>query len=125
MRQAAVEALHKARQGGGATLIEALTYRLADHTTADDASRYRDDEEVARHWKEEPIARLRIHLTDAHAWSRDEEHALITSCAAEVEQAAEAYLGELPEAPEVMFDYLYDGLPEALVTQRDSMLLRS
>ncbi len=116
------DALEKARSGGGATLIEALTYRLSDHTTADDASRYRDDDEVAKHWKEEPIARLRGHLTAAHAWTKAEEEALIETCAAEVERATVAYLAEPPEPPEAMFDHLYAELPDALVSQRAAAL---
>ena len=39
------------------------TYRLGDHTTADNASRYRPDEEVSAAWKEDPIARLRTYLS--------------------------------------------------------------
>ena len=101
-------ALERARAGGGATLIEAQTYRLSDHTTADDASRYRDDTEVSRHWDEEPIARLRRFLTQQFAWNRDDEQTLIDRCAAEVEQASEDYLAEpLPPADSV-FDYLYE-----------------
>ena len=112
------DALHKARTGGGPTLVEALTYRLADHTTVDDASRYRDDAEVARQWKLEPIARLRAHLTALHGWTRDEEQALIAGCAAEVEQASAAYLAQPPQPPEAMFDSLYAVLPPALAAQR-------
>ncbi len=122
VRQTVGEALDKARSGGGATLIEALTYRLADHTTADDASRYRDDEEVAKHWKEEPIARLRRHLTATHAWSKAEEEALIEACAAQIEEAAVAYLAEPLQAPEGMFDHLYAELPSALTAQRNAAL---
>src|SRR6266545_3151930 len=59
---AAEEAIANARAGGGARLIEAVTYRLSDHTTADDAARYRPPEEVQARWKEEPIARLRAYL---------------------------------------------------------------
>jgi len=44
------EALQRARKGEGATVIEALTYRLCDHTTADDAGRCRNDDEVGQHW---------------------------------------------------------------------------
>src|SRR5512145_104033 len=62
MRAAADAALAAARSGGGPRLIEAVTYRLGDHTTADDASRYRPPEEVQARWKEEPIARLRAYL---------------------------------------------------------------
>ncbi|MDH3419071.1 MAG: pyruvate dehydrogenase (acetyl-transferring) E1 component subunit alpha [Gammaproteobacteria bacterium] len=122
VRQVIGEALDKARSGGSATLIEALTYRLADHTTADDASRYRDDDEVAKHWKQEPVARLRSHLTTAHSWSKAEEEALIEACAAQVEQATDAYLAEPPEPPEAMFDHLYAELPSALAAQRDAAL---
>ena len=68
---------HEARAGGGPSLIEALTYRLGDHTTADDASRYRDDTEVGARWKEEPIARLRHHLVARHAWGKREEEEVL------------------------------------------------
>lgn len=115
-------ALAKARAGGGPTLVEAVTYRLADHTTADDASRYRDDAEVARHWKAEPIARLRAHLTAVHGWSRDEEQALITACADEVERASDAYLATPPQPPSEVFDWLYAELPPALAAQRARLL---
>ncbi len=122
VRDAAATALAKARAGGGATLIEALTYRLGDHTTADDASRYRDDAEVGRHWKQEPVARLRNYLTAAHGWSKDEEQALLESCAAEVEQSVDAYLAKPLEPPEAMFDHLYATLPTALAKQRAALL---
>src|SRR5205809_7851396 len=59
VRAAAAEAIAAARSGEGPRFIEALTYRLGDHTTADDAARYRPPQEVQTHWKEEPIARLR------------------------------------------------------------------
>jgi pyruvate dehydrogenase E1 component alpha subunit len=121
VRDVVADALEKARSGGGATLVEALTYRLADHTTVDDASRYRDDEEVARHWREEPFARLRKYLASTHAWSSEDEQRLIESCRAEIESAAEAYLAEAPQAPVAMFDYLHAELPDALKSQRDEL----
>lgn len=55
-------ALDRARSGDGPTLVEAVTYRMGAHTTADDPTRYRDADEVA-HWaRRDPIARLRTHL---------------------------------------------------------------
>jgi pyruvate dehydrogenase E1 component alpha subunit len=60
MRAASDEAIAAARSGTGPRFIEAMTYRLGDHTTADDAARYRPPEEVQARWKEEPIARLRV-----------------------------------------------------------------
>jgi pyruvate dehydrogenase E1 component alpha subunit len=111
-------ALERARSGGGATLIEALTYRLGDHTTVDDASRYRDDAEVSRHWEGEPIARLRAYLTAAGAWGRDDEERLLGDCAREVDAAAEEYLAIPPQPPEAMFDHLFAELPAELAAQR-------
>jgi len=121
VHQAAERALGQARQGAGATLIEALTYRLGDHTTVDDASRYRDDAEVTRRWKEEPILRLRQFLVQQHGWTKDDEQALLAACTDEVEQAAASYLAE-PAAPAAsIFDYLYAALPPALENQRAAL----
>lgn len=118
VRHAVGAAIERARRGEGPTLIEALTYRLSDHTTADDASRYRDDAEVSARWKAEPIARLRHFLSDAGHWTKAEEEALIAECAKRVEAAAQAYLATPPMPPEAMFDHLYAGLPAALEPQR-------
>jgi 2-oxoisovalerate dehydrogenase E1 component alpha subunit len=118
VRQALEEALERARAGGGASLVEALTYRLGDHTTADDASRYRDDEAVASAWAEEPIARLRAHLVAAKAWAKEDEERLLAACAAEIEGAVAAYLATAPQPAEAMFDHLYARLPAALAVER-------
>jgi pyruvate dehydrogenase E1 component alpha subunit len=63
------EAAARARAGGGPTLIEAVTYRLAPHTTSDDPSRYRTQEEVDRWAALEPIARYRSYLQGQALWS--------------------------------------------------------
>lgn len=118
-------ALDRARSGDGPTLIEALTYRLSDHTTADDASRYRSAEEVERYRAEEPVARLRRFLIDYHAWSQDQEKELLADCAARIDEAVETYLATPPEPPEAMFDHLYAVLPTALREQRDEVARRS
>ncbi len=77
VREAVERAIAQAREGKGPRLIEALTYRLGDHTTADDAARYRPPEEVQARWKEEPIARLRAYLVGRKAWGKAEEEAAI------------------------------------------------
>jgi 2-oxoisovalerate dehydrogenase E1 component alpha subunit len=104
-------ALAKARRGDGPTLIEALSYRLGDHTTADDATRYRDAELINKQWENEPLRRLRTYLMHANAWDKAQEEALAKTCQAEVERAVEAYLA-VPQ-PDVcaMFDHLYETLP--------------
>ena len=118
VRHATEEALAKARAGQGPTLIEALTYRLGDHTTADDATRYRDAETVREQWQYEPIARLRNCLARRGAWDKDKEEALQRECAEQVNHAVDDYLAVPPHGPDAMFDYLYATLPPALEEQR-------
>ena len=118
VRAAADEAIAAARKGKGPRLIEALTYRLGDHTTADDAARYRLPEEVQAHWKEEPIARLRAFLVSRQAWTKAEEEQLAAECQSQIEAAVERYLATPPNAPESMFDHLYAQLPDVYAPQR-------
>ena len=117
VRHAAEIALERARDGGGPTVIEAITYRLGDHTTADDASRYREDEEVSRHWPEEPIARLRTYLVAEGVWDKDDENRLIEACKNQIDEAEVAYLAVEPQPVDAVFDYLFAELPPALKTQ--------
>ncbi|NNE51732.1 MAG: pyruvate dehydrogenase (acetyl-transferring) E1 component subunit alpha [Sulfitobacter sp.] len=119
VRAATERALERARAGEGGTLIECLSYRLGDHTTADDASRYRDEEEVSPHWKEEPLIRLRAHLVEAHGWGKKDEEALLRACAEEVDAAAETYLATEPEPARAMFDHLYADLPPDIAAQAE------
>jgi len=121
VRDRVEQALARARTEGTPTLIEALTYRLGDHTTVDNASRYRDDAEVSAHWKEEPIARLRAFMVAGGYWDKAQEESLQSDCNAEVEKAAEEYLATKPQAAESMFTYLYAELPEAYEDQRASL----
>jgi len=118
VRHAMDQALAKARAGGGPTLIEAVTYRLSDHTTADDATRYRSADEVAAAWKLEPILRLRTYLMGCSAWDKVKEEQLVKECNERVQAAVQAYLDTPPPSPEQMFDHLYATLPAALAKQR-------
>ncbi len=121
VRAAAEEAIAAARGGEGPRLIEALTYRLGDHTTADDASRYRSAAEVQAHWKEEPIARLRAHLVGRQAWGKADEERLAAECQQSVDAAVERYLAVPARSPDSMFDHLYARLPAVYAAQRDEL----
>ncbi len=112
-------ALVRARAGNGPTLIEAITYRLSDHTTSDDASRYRDDAEVSRQWAAEPIARLRNYLVKAGQWDKAKEEALLLECSQSVEAAANEYLSTPPQPFAAAFDYTFAQTPADLSQQRD------
>ena len=122
VRHAMDEALARARSGAGPALIEALTYRLSDHTTADDATRYRSPDELAEAWKLDPILRLRAHLMASGAWDKAREDALLKECNEKIQAAAQAYLDTPPPTADQMFDHLYAQLPAPLARQRAAAL---
>ena len=116
------EALARARNGDGPTLIEGLTYRMHDHTTADDASRYRPEKDLEIWKKRDPLIRTRAYLESLGAWSAEDEARLAEESAAEVDAAVQAYLATPAQGPESMFDYLYETLPARLEPQRRAAL---
>jgi len=96
--------------------------RLHDHTTADDARRYRGEDEVKAAWTREPFLRLRTYLTNAKLWDEAQEKAWIEECGKLVDVEINAYL-ECPVQPvEAMFDHLYADPPPDLLAQRASAI---
>ncbi|GAB4258457.1 MAG: pyruvate dehydrogenase (acetyl-transferring) E1 component subunit alpha [Deferrisomatales bacterium] len=112
------EALDRARAGEGPFLIEALTYRFGPHTTADDPTRYRSEEEVERMEAFDPLLRLRRYLGARGLWSEDEEAEILARVAQEVEEAVERTYAEPPPDPADIFDYTYDTPPPELERQK-------
>ncbi|EIP84513.1 pdhA [Burkholderia humptydooensis MSMB43] len=117
VRQAVGEAIENARRGGGPALVEALSYRLGDHTTADDATRYRDADALGKQWAFEPLLRLRKHLMRRNVWDDAQDEAFGKACYAQVEEAVRAYLAVPQPAASAMFDHLYASLPHAMQEQ--------
>lgn len=117
-RQVIGDAIEKARRGEGPTLIEGLTYRLCDHTTADDASRYQPSAEVEIAQAKEPITRFKEFLTQKNLWSAKDEEELVMHCAEQVKQAVDHYLKSTPQAVSSIFDFHFEQLPEYLIEQR-------
>jgi pyruvate dehydrogenase E1 component alpha subunit len=120
--RAVSEAVTRGRSGGGPTFIEALTYRIGAHSTSDDPSRYRAQEEVDRWTLRDPLLRLRRHLVaqglidDAiDAGLEAELNAEIAAAVAEVEA-----LGPPPR--ETIFEDVYADLPWHLRDQREELL---
>jgi pyruvate dehydrogenase E1 component alpha subunit len=112
------QALDKARSGGGPSFIECLTYRLADHTTADDAARYRSPEEVALWRGRDPILRLERFLAQRGLWDEDKARDARDQATAEVD-AAVREMEALPEpAPAEIFDTVCASLSPRQSTQR-------
>jgi 2-oxoisovalerate dehydrogenase E1 component alpha subunit len=121
-------AAERARQSGGPTLIEHVTYRAAAHSTSDDPSRYRPKEE----WKAwplgDPITRLKDHLIALGEWSQEQHTALEKELEAQVtacwkEAASYGTLTEGPTLdPATMFDDVYKEMPPHLAKQREQLL---
>ena len=119
--EAVHQAVEQARNGGKPTVIEAVTFRLCDHTTVDDATRYTDPEDKKAAWKKEPIARLGYYLEAKELWSKEKEAALQKECKQQVEAAFDNYFAREKQAPESMFDHLFETLPDAYLEQRDEL----
>ncbi|MFZ0488375.1 MAG: pyruvate dehydrogenase (acetyl-transferring) E1 component subunit alpha [Arenicellales bacterium] len=114
-------AVNRARDGGGPAVVEAVTYRWHDHTTADDASRYRSQGEVESEQKKDPIERLKHYLTAQGQWDEQRDEQLSKECSNEVDAAVETYLNTPARPPETMFDNLYESLPSTYQAQREEL----
>ena len=120
----AKEALERARSGLGPTLIEAYTYRVTDHTTSDDARRYRQDDEVEKWRRRDPIERLATYMR-ATGLLDDAKVAEIRAAAdAEVAAAVSAFEAIAPPKPEDMFTHVFAELTPALAEQRALLAAR-
>lgn len=118
------QAMQRARSGNGGTVLELVTYRLSDHTTADDARRYRDQAEVKQAWARDPIPRMRAWLTAQGLWDQEQETAWKEQCSHRVDQEVDAYLSTPVQPVEAMFDYLYADPPPELLRQRAQWIVR-
>jgi pyruvate dehydrogenase E1 component alpha subunit len=117
--KAVEEALRKARNGNP-VLIEALTYRLEDHTTSDDSTRYRDEEEVEE-WKEkDPLKRFREYLKEHDIWTEELEE-FEEEAEEKVDEAAEEALEADDPGFDELFDYVYEELPELLQGEKEQL----
>lgn len=112
------EAVERARRGDGPTVVEAMTYRLSDHTTADDATRYRSADEVKTAWTREPIMRLRNYLVGCKQWDDAKEAAWKAECAQQVEAAVNEFFSTPKQDTDAMFEHLFATLPRHLKTQQ-------
>lgn len=111
-------ALDRARRGDGPMVVEAVTYRLSDHTTADDASRYRPAGELEAAWLCEPLTRTRRFMESLGLWDETREAALRTDCATQIEAAVRGYQGRSPVTTDSLFDYLFQNPPAGLAEQK-------
>jgi len=117
--KATSDALEKAKNGGGPTLIECFTYRMADHTTSDDASRYRSKEEIESWMTKDPILLMKLYMEKKGLWTEAYQKDVQQRSKAAVDEAQKRAEMEQPPNPQDMFTYTY-----ASPTQRQARQLK-
>ena len=111
------EAVEKARSGGGPTLIEGVTFRFGPHTTADDPTKYRTEEEIEPWRPLDPLVRLRLYLKEKGLWNEAVEQRLTEEAQKEIDQAVkDAEAVPVPEVEDI-FKYVYAEMTPQLKEQ--------
>ncbi|WP_083847274.1 pyruvate dehydrogenase (acetyl-transferring) E1 component subunit alpha [Deinococcus gobiensis] len=116
------QAVERARNGEGPTLIETVTYRVKPHTVADDPSRYRTEEEGAPWREKDPVTRLRAHLLRTGVLNEEGEAALLAEVAAEFEEALREADTYPDPAPAEILDHVFAEPTPQLRRQREELL---
>ncbi|MDP2717129.1 MAG: thiamine pyrophosphate-dependent enzyme, partial [Candidatus Micrarchaeota archaeon] len=115
------KAQQDAHDGKGPTLIEAVTYRMTMHTTADDPKKYRSDAEVENWKQKDPIARFERYLTGKKLWDAAYRQKVEETAKSNIEDAvktAEAFSAP----PEKMFDFVFEKPTWQLAEQKQAFL---
>ena len=117
------EAVERARNGGGPTLIEAITYRYGPHATADDPTLYRNAEELSAWKARDPIARFKRFLVGQGLWSDDIDQQ-VTEEASKFDEALAEIEGWKEPPREETVRHVYARIPEELDRQLRTALKR-
>ena len=124
------EAVEKAKDPDGAanealgsatrpTMIEAVQYRFGAHTTADDPTVYRDDEEVERWKQKDPIPRMETFLRDTGRLDDESVAAVEDRVEERVAEAIDEAEAAAAADPAEIFEHVYEGMPKRLEEQLD------
>ena len=124
MTVAVDEAAQRARAGGGPTLIEAVTFRMSLHTTADDPTVYRD-ESLVKPWELRcPIRRFELYLKSKGLLDDAALEQIRSECDAEVLESRQRFRDTAAAKPREIFDHIYGELPPELEAQKQAYLKR-
>lgn len=115
-------AADKARNGGGPTLIEAVTYRLGAHSTSDDPSGYRKDDEVKEWEPKDPLPRFQRFLAKKGLWSPEWEAQLQAEFKDAISTAVEAAEKAPAPLPETLFEDVFSDQPWFLQEQKAELM---
>ena len=121
MYKATKDAVEAARAGKGPTLIEAVTYRISDHTTSDDAKKYRDEKEVEAWKQKDPIMRLEKYMVAKKLLDKAYKEKVAADATAQVEKSVEEMEKITAPDPADIFKYTFKEMPEQLKEQLESL----
>lgn len=111
------KAVEDARKGKGPALVECLTYRMADHSTSDDAKKYRKEADVKRWLKKDPVLRLEKYMKKAGLLTEAYKKKVEKDAKQKIEKAVEKYEAAAPAKKDDMFTYMFEEMPEQLKDQ--------
>lgn len=112
------EAVDRARLGGGATLIESLTWRAGAHNTADDPTKYLSDADHEPWSGSDPITRVQTYLTARNVWTAEIREQVTVRCREEIDRALRVAQATPAAGPEALFDHVFASPPARLQQQR-------
>jgi pyruvate dehydrogenase E1 component alpha subunit len=116
------KALRKARRGEGATLIEALTWRMGPHSSSDDPGRYRDESKELPWHQRDPLVRFQTHLQMQDLWDEQRDQALWEEVREEIGRAVEAVESAQPMPLSSLFEDVFEQIPAHLDEQRKFLI---
>ena len=116
------DAVARARRDEGPSLIEAVTYRMLMHTTADDPTRYRDDEQVEAWKAKDPLKRFYAYITRKQIWDEHRQKEMETRIKQEIDTAVKEFEELKDDRPDAPFDYVFGQSFDYIEKQRAHFL---
>jgi pyruvate dehydrogenase E1 component alpha subunit len=117
-----MEAVDRARKGEGPTMVETVTYRMASHSSSDDASRYRDQEEYERWKQRDPIQRFQKYLKRRKVWTEEWQTEIEETYKNELNAAIKRAEAAPKPSIESMFEGVYMNKTQQLAAQQEELL---
>jgi len=115
------DAVEKARKGGGATLVECYTYRMADHSTSDDSARYRSKSEQESWSKKDPVERLEKFMFKKGLLNESEKQRILKEAQKKIEEAVEEF-GKVPQQDkDDMFRFVFGNMTERQIEELEEL----
>jgi len=115
------DAVEKARKGGGATLVECYTYRMADHSTSDDSARYRSKSEQESWSKKDPVERLEKFMFKKGLLNESEKQRILKEAQKKIDEAVEEF-GKVPQQDkDDMFRFVFGNMTERQIEELEEL----